>query len=198
MSITVQVTDTGSMRLTENTVETDPPDRLEFAVRGRLTVTKALLAQFEGATLSPVRVVVSGADTDAVEIDLTASATLRLEAVDVGVASPDRTDIANGLETLRGSADGSPDPTGAQPDVIAFTVEGEIRDVPPATLEGIADDAPEIESVTFAVERSLTADGGSDDDVVVELTLLGYGIVVRRDGTIVIGSSEGLVSIDLP
>ncbi|ELZ10234.1 hypothetical protein C478_15117 [Natrinema thermotolerans DSM 11552] len=197
MSVTVRVADNESVRLTENTVETEPPDRLEFTLQGRLTMTEALLAQFEGATLNPVRVAVS-AEGDPVEIDLTASAALRLEDVDVGVTTPDPDDITDGIATLQPSADDGPDATDVRPDVLAFTVEGAIRDVSPATLAAVAGDAPRIESVTFAVEEPFRSDGGGADDVVFELTLFGYGIVVRRDGRIVVGSSEGLTGIDLP
>lgn len=197
MSVTVRVTDNERVRLTANTVEPKPSDRLEFSVKGRITVTEALLDRFEGATLNPVRVAVSGDDTEPVEIDLTASTTLRLDTVDVGIATPDREDVANGLDALRQPADDGSGPTDAQPDVIAVTVEGTIRNVPAATLERLANDDPGIESVTFAVEEPLRSDGGSGD-VIFELTLLGYGIVVHRDGTIVVGSDEGLASIDLP
>ncbi|AGB31328.1 hypothetical protein C488_00829 [Natrinema pellirubrum DSM 15624] len=197
MSVTVRLADAESIRLTANAVETVPPDRLEFTLRGRLTMTEALLAQFEGATLNPVRIAVS-ADGDPVEIDLTASAALRLEDVDVGVATPDPDDITDGVDALRPSANDDPDGADVRPDVLAFTVEGAIRDVPPATLAAIVDDAPGIESATFAVEEPLRSDGGEANDVVFELTLFGYGIVVRRDGTIVVGSSEGLTGIDLP
>jgi len=70
--------------------------------------------------------------------------------------------------------------------------------MPTATLEAIADDTSGIESVTFAVGESVRSDGGSDDDVIFELALFGYGIVVRRDGTIVIGSNGTRSSIDRP
>lgn len=197
MSITVQVADTEDIRLTENTVETHPPDRLEFSVRGQLTVTEALLVQFEGATLNPVRVTVSD-DGEPAEIELTEPPSLRLETADIGVATPESDDIADGLDALRPSTDGGPEPIDARPDVITFTVDGTIRGVPVETLETTADDSPAIESVTFAVEESVMSDGGSGSDVIFELTLLGYGIVVRRDGTIVVGSHGGLASIDRP
>lgn len=197
MSVTVQVADTEDVRLTENTVETQPPDRLEFSMRGRLTITEALLAQFEGMTLNPVRVTVSVEDADPVEIELQESASLRLENVDIGIATPDSADIADSLDALRPSTDGGPDPVDGQPDVLAFTVEGAIRDVPIATLDEIATGSPEIQSVTLAVETSVRSDGGARDeggardDVIFDLTLFGYGIIIRRDGTIVVGSDGG-------
>lgn len=194
MTVTIDLDETESIHLTD-ALERRPPDRLEFAVEGSLTVTEALLAEFEGATLNPVRIAVSTDDSDPVEIDLTGAATLRLESADVGVATPDAEDIPTSLDALRSGNDvfGS---VKSPPDVIAFTVEGVIRDIPTATLEAVGDDTSEIESVTFAVEESVRSDGGSDDDVLFELALFGYGIVVRRDGTIVVGSDGSLPGID--
>ncbi|QSW99560.1 hypothetical protein [Haloterrigena alkaliphila] len=199
MSVTIDLDDTESIQLTETDVERRPPDRLEFAVEGSLTVTPDLLANFEGATLDPVQVTVSSGDADPVAIDLTDAATLRLETVDVGVATPDGEDVAEGLGAVASTATGNGGSVDSPPGVISFSVDGVLRDVPTATLEAVGNDAPELESLTFAVEESLRSDGGSDDDnVVFELTLLGYGIVVRRDGSIVVGTDGPLDSIDLP
>lgn len=197
MSLTVDLTGNENVTLTDGTVERRPPDRLEVSVDGRLSVTDALLAQFEGATLDPVAVTVSSDDADQVEIDLTGPAALRLQNVDVGVATPDAGEIPGPTDALRSSADGGPDGVDPPPDVLAFTIDGTISDVPPATLEAIGGDDPRLESLTFAVEDSVRSDGGSGNDVVFEFTLLGYGVVVRRDGMIVVGSGEGGASIDL-
>ncbi|MFC4543422.1 hypothetical protein ACFO5R_15940 [Halosolutus amylolyticus] len=198
MSVTLQFDDTENVRLTEATVETRSADRIEFVVAGSLTITDALLGQFEGATLDPVRVTVSADGTDAVPIDLTDRASLRLDAVDVGVATPDGADVAAGIDALSPTTDGGPDSLDSPPDVLSFTVHGEIRDVPTETIETIAGDSPTVESLTFAVEKSVRSDGGSGTDVIFELDLLGYGIIVRRDGSIVVGSGGPLASIDLP
>ncbi|QLK26613.1 hypothetical protein HYG81_03070 [Natrinema zhouii] len=197
MTVTIDLDEADSIHLTE-TLERRPPDQLEFAIEGTLTVTEALLAEFEGATLDPVRITVSTDDSDPVEIDLTGPATLRLENADVGVATPDADDVPTSLDALRTSAGDDFESIKSPPDVIAFTIEGVIQDVPTATLEVIADETPEIESVTFAVEESVRSDGGSGNDVIFELTLLGYGIVVRRDGTIVVGCHGSPPDIDLP
>jgi|GEM_PF-696109 hypothetical protein len=196
MTVTIDLDEAESIHLTD-AFERRPPDRLEFVIEGRLTVTEALLAEFEGSTLDPVRIAVSTDDSDPVEIDLTGPATLRLENADVGIATPDSNDVPSSLDALR-SEDNGFGSAKSPPDVIAFTVEGVIRDVPTATLEAIADDTSGIESVTFAVGESVRSDGGSDDDVIFELALFGYGIVVRRDGTIVIGSNGTRSSIDRP
>lgn len=196
MSVTIDLDENESIKLTEADVERRPPDRLEFAVEGSLTVTPNLLADFEGATLDPVQVTVSAGDADPVAIDLTDAATLRLETVDVGVATPNGDDVAEGLEAVASTAAGGGGSMDSPPGVISFSVDGVLRDVPSGTLEQIAGDDPELESLTFAIEESIQCDGGSADDVVFELTLLGYGIVVRRDGSIVVGTDGPLDSID--
>ena len=196
MGVTIDLHENESIKLTEADVERRPPDRLEFAVEGSLAVTPDLLANFEGATLDPVQVTVSAGDADPVAIDLTDAATLRLETVDVGVATPDGEDIAEGLGAVASTATGGGS-IDSPPGVVSFSVDGVLRDVPSGTLEQIAGDDPELESLTFAIEESIRSDGGSADDVVFELTLLGYGIVVRRDGSIVVGTDGPLDSIDL-
>ncbi|MGQ3413544.1 hypothetical protein ACT4ML_14915 [Natrinema sp. LN54] len=197
MSNTVRFDDAESVRLSNVTVETRPPDGLEFRVEGTLRATETLLGEFAGTTLNPVRVTVPDGDADSVAIDLTGPATLRLETVDVGVATPDGDDIAAGLDALRSSADEDREPIEPPPDVLSFTVEGEIRDVPSETFAALPAAVSSLESITFAVEDSVRSDGGRADDVVLECTLLGYGIVVRRDGSIVVGSAERPGNIDL-
>ncbi|NUC71433.1 hypothetical protein HTZ84_03760 [Haloterrigena sp. SYSU A558-1] len=197
MNNTVRFDDAKHIRLSDVVVETRPPDGLEFAVEGHLSVSEALLGEFEGTTVNPVRVTVSGGDADSVALDLTGPATLRLETVDVGVAAPDREDLADGIDALRSSANDGRESVDSRPDVLSFTVEGEIRDVPSETVAALPADVSSLESVTFAADESVRSDGGGGDDVILELSLLGYGIVVRRDGSIVVGNADSLVTIDL-
>lgn len=198
MRNTVRFDDAKSIRLSDVIVETRPPDALEFTAEGHLRVTETLLGEFAGTTLNPVRVTVSGGDADSVALDLTGPATLRLENVDVGVAMPDREDLADGIDALRSSTNGGPGSADSRPDVLSFTVEGEIRDVPSETFAALSTDVSSLESVTFAVDESVRSDGGCPDDVVLDLSLLGYGIVVRRDGSIVVGNAGSLATMDLP
>ena len=191
MSVTIDLDDNECIRLTDIGVRRRAPDQLEFSVEGNLTVTDALLAEFKGATLDPVGITVSAEDVAPIAIDLTDSASLRLENVDVGVATPDRDDIAAGIDTVRPSTDGGPAPVDSPPDVLSFTVDGVVRDVSPGALEPIADEAPRLESLTFAVDESLRSDGGRGSDVVCDLTLFGFGVVVHRDGRIVVCSGLG-------
>ncbi len=81
--------------------------------------------------------------------------------------------------------------------MLAFTVEGTIREIPEPTFEEIEGRPPRLESLTFAVDETVRSDGGSGEDVVVEFTLFGYGVVVRRDGSIVVGSAGGVDGNDL-
>ncbi|MDF9746833.1 hypothetical protein [Natrinema salsiterrestre] len=195
MSIRIDPDEHESIRLTGVDVRTVPPDRLEFAIEGTLTVGSALLAEFEGATLNPVAVTVSTADSEPVSIDLTGPASVRLEDVDVGIAAPDGEDIADDIRAVRPSTDGA-DSVDSPSGVIAFTVEGTIRGLTATTFEPIADDGPTIDSVEFAVDEPIRGDGGSETDVIFELTLFGYGITVRRDGAIGIGTGGRSFGVD--
>ncbi|SEP79228.1 hypothetical protein [Natrinema salaciae] len=196
MTVRIDLDEHESVELTDTDVRKRPPDRLEFATDGNLTVVSALLAEFEGATLNPVRVTISAADANPVAIDLTGPASLRLENVDVGVATPDGADIADEFRSIPPSTDEDAGSTDSPPSVIAFTVDGAIRDVPPETLAAIGDDEPTLETVTFAVGESIRSDGGPGTEVIFELALFGYGIVVRRDGTITIGTGGRAAGID--
>ncbi|WP_226479640.1 hypothetical protein [Natrinema amylolyticum] len=198
MTVTIDLDETESVHLTSTAIEDRPPARLAVTIDGRVTVTDALLAEFEGATLDPVRVTVTVGDAEPIAIDLTGPASLRLENVDVGVATPDGEAIADEVDAFESVARDGSESVDPRPDVIAFTVEGSIRDVPPATVEAIADGDPTLESITFAVDETVRGDGGSDSDVIFELSLFGYGIVVRRDGRIVVGTTGSGAGIDLP
>ncbi|WP_222918483.1 hypothetical protein [Natrinema sp. SYSU A 869] len=196
MTVTITLDENENIDLTDTDIENRAPDRLAVTIEGQLTVTDALLAEFEGAALDPVRITVAVEDAEPIAIDLMGPASLRLENVDVGVATPDEDAIGDGLDALESVAGDSSESSDTRPDVIAFTVDGVIRDVPATTIEAIAGGDPTLESLTFAVEESLESDGGSGSDVLFELALLGYGIVVHRDGTIVVDSGGRSVSID--
>lgn len=214
MSVTVGVDEDRRVRVTDDVVEIRPPDRIAFAIEGTVRITEELLGQFEGATLEPVRVEIASGDRT-VEIDLGEEAALRLENVDVGVETPGSDvvpsdgeaiePLANGASVDGASADSASADDGAEsdetrPGAIAFTVDGAIVDVPEKNVDAISRGSPSLESLTFAVEDPVRSDGGAEsgDDVVFECSLLGYGIVVRRNGTIVVGGRGGLATTDLP
>ena len=189
MSFTLQFTDTDSVQLTDERIERRSQGDIEFAVAGTLSLTEAVLAAFEGATLNPARVRIAVGESRAVDIDLTDEASLRLETVDVGVASPDADDLLPKNDPISAVADGDPTAAAPSPDVLAFTVEGVIRGAPAETVEAVAAGDPEFASLTFTVDDART-DGGSKSDVILELALFGYGIVVRRNGRTTIGTSR--------
>ena len=198
MSITIDIEENPDVRVSEEVIDANPPDRIRFTAEGMISITEPLLGEFAGASLRPVRVDVSLDDARTVETDLEERASLRLDTVDVGVETPDSDDISRGMSSLSPSTDEATESTDPSPGVIAFTVEGTIEDVPAASFEPIADGSPTLKSITFAVGKSPRTDGGSDDDAVFEFTLLGYGIVVRRDGTIEIGTGIGIPDVELP
>ena len=196
MSHTVHLAENPSVALTEEAVDPRPPDRIGFAAEGVIRMSEGLLGRFEGRSLDPVGVAFSLGSSQTVEVDLDEEASLRLESIDVGVETPDAGDVASGVERVRPSSDGgrpSEGPTGA----IAFTVEGTIDDVPEPTVAALADESPELAAVTFGVEESARADGGSPTDVLLEVGLFGYGVVVRRDGTIEIRAPGSTPDVDL-
>lgn len=186
MSHTVQIDENDSVRITDADIEACPPDRLAFEVEGTLTLTETLLATFEGATLNPTQVTVTVDESRSIAVDLTDEASLRLESLDVGVAPPDVDDLVPNSDTLSAIADGDTATEVPEPEVLAFTVEGVIRDVPSEVVGAVAAGDPALESLTFAIDTART-DGGAESEVVLELALFGYGIVVRRNGLITIG-----------
>lgn len=206
MSPTVHIDRNPSVTVTDEVVEARPPDRIAFEAEGVIRPTESLLARFEGSSLRPVRVELALGGGETVAVDLAESGALRLESVDVGVATPDADGVRKGIDAIRssggigddgadeGGGSGAADaPTGA----IAFTVEGTVRDLPPETVESVVDESPALASVTFSVAESARADGGSPSDVLLEVGLLGYGVVVRRDGTIEVTGGGVAPDLDL-
>lgn len=181
MSITVEIDENQSVTVTEEVVETEASNRIAFAVEGTITTTSELLDEFEGSALRPVRIGVAVDDSDTVAVDLTGDAFLRLDSVDVGVETPDAGDLSPGM----GAAGSSGDDDSKTPSVgaVAFTVEGEIGDVPAETIDRLTDESPAVTSITFDVGDPVRSDGGGED-VLFELGLFGYGVTILHDGTI--------------
>lgn len=192
MSTTVYVDEDPSVSVTESIVDPDPPDSVGFIIEGVVRPSRALLSKFEGSSLTPARVDVAVDDGRTVAVDLDEEATLRLESIDVGVETTAVAEGVDAIDSALGDGDGSSDePSGA----IAFTVEGTIRDLPAETLAALECESPTLESVTFSVAETVETDGGSPLDVLLDVNLFGYGVVVRRDGTIEVrrgGGSSGL------
>lgn len=70
MGLRVNVEENRSVRVTDFLVDTEPPDRIEFAVDGVLSMTEELLSDFEGSSLKPVGIEMSIDGSRTVEIDL--------------------------------------------------------------------------------------------------------------------------------
>lgn len=186
MTVTVSVVDDPAVRVTEEDVVTVPPDTIEFAVEGTASVSRDRLAAFEGRRLRPVAVGLTANDS-AVTLDLGEEATLRLDSLDVGIRTPEADDLRATADRLEPSTEGLAAPTDATGEV-AFAVEGTVTDVAPDTFEALSGVRLAVESVTFAVEDPLASDGGSGEDVVLEVSLFGFGILIYRDGTVTIGT----------
>lgn len=186
MSVTVEIAENRSIRVTEDRIETQPPDRLTFRLEATIALTEGVLDEFAGTTLDPSRVAISLGGSRTVDVDLTDGASLRLSSVDVGVETPDSDELSRGIDALRESATDPAEFSDARPAALAFTVEGTVSGVSAETLEAIAEGDPELAAVTFAIDDPVRGDGGPD--ALLELTLFGYGLLVRRDGSIVVGS----------
>lgn len=205
MSTTVRVAENPGVRVTHVAVDPRPPDSLGFRAEGVIRPSRALLSRFEGSTVTPVRVDLAVDDSRTVSVDLAGTASLRLESIDVGVEPPDvpgvsdvadDTDVSDSVDAVESARD---DDAGAADDsagAIAFTVEGTFRDLPGETLDALDDGSPTLESVTFSVSETAETDGGSPGDVLLDVTLFGYGVVVRRNGTVEIGRSGGSSALD--
>ncbi|WP_224335050.1 hypothetical protein [Haloprofundus halobius] len=216
MTITVHVEENPSIRLTDQRFEARPPDELSFRVEGNLTLSGTLLETFEGTALNPVSlgVAVDGSpDSRTVDIDLADETTLRLEAVDVGIATPDGDavptepddvvsdaeagDVVPDAELAGDVATEAPD-ADASPAALSFTVDGSISAVPHSAVTAFADGSPRLVSLTFAVDDALRGDVGAGADVLAELSFFGYTVTVRRDGSIVVGAHENSTGKGLP
>lgn len=198
MSLTIQLDGNESARVSDQRVETQPPDHVKFVAEGVLTVSEGLMGDFEGTALKPTEVILSVDGSETVAVDLTADPSLRLEEVDVGVETPDADDISQGVNSLDPTTDRGDETPDVSLGAIAFTVEGAILDVPDETFESLSDGEITPKSITFALDEVARGDGGSNDDVVLEVTLLGYGVVIYRDGVIEIGTTGGGIDIGLP
>lgn len=196
MSITVHLEENQSVHVTDQIIETEPPARVAFAAEGVITMTEDVLGEFASSSLKPVEIELSVDETETVEIDLSAEASLRLDTVDVGVETPDTSDLSPGMDTVpSASSDRSSD---TRPGAIAFTVEGAIRDAPEKVRDALTDGTPRLAAITLAVDDSLRSDGGSGTDVVLEVTLLGYGITVYRNGTVDVGTGGAVTDVGFP
>lgn len=181
MSTSVNISENPSVEVTEAVVRPRPPDSVGFLAEGMIRPNPGLLAEFEGLSLKPVGVTVSVGPSRTVEVDLSGTASLRLESVDVGVETPEVGDAVDAVGSVgSGDATASDAPAGR----IAFTVEGSIDGLSAETLEDLGDGSPTIESITFSVAETVETDGGSPLDPLLEVTLFGYGVIVRRNGII--------------
>jgi len=192
MAITVRPGDSRHVSVTEEVIETDPPNRVTFAAEGTITVTGELIGGFAGTSLDPVEVGISVDGSRTVDIDLTGDATLRLDTVDVGVETPGAGDLSPGMDA---ASDGESESADDSPGAIAFTLEGAIGDVRGEAVETIAGGDPSLESTTFDVGGAVETDGGVADDVLLEVRILGYGVAVYRNGSIAVdtgGTPDGV------
>lgn len=201
MSPTVHIDRNPSVTVTDEVLEPRPPDRIAFEAEGVIKLSEALLGEFEGSSLQPVRVDVAVDSSRTVTIDLSEEGSLRLESVDVGVATPGADDVRRGIDTVRSlgtDGAGAEDESGdAAAGAVAFTVEGSIRDLSEETVRSVVGESPTLASVTFSVAESARTDGGTPSDVLLEVGLLGYGVVVRRDGTIEVTTGGVAPALDL-
>lgn len=70
--------------------------------------------------------------------------------------------------------------------------------MPAETFESVTGGPPAVAAITFDVEESIRSDGGSGADVVFQGSLLGFTVVVRRNGTIDVGTAGSPVDVELP
>ncbi|MFP9190235.1 hypothetical protein [Natronosalvus vescus] len=193
MSVTVDIDANQNIRVTSEAIEARPPDRLDVAAEGVITMTPELLGAFEGASLKPARIDITVDQTRTIETDLQSEASLRLESVDVGIETPGVDDLS--LTNEKSTDD--PHSNAGPPGAIAFAVEGTIRGVPSDAVDSITAGSPTLESITFDVESQVVGDGGSPTDPVLRITLLRFGIVVHRNGTIDVGTRDGTMDLGL-
>ena len=184
MSLTVHVGESRAIEVTERTVEAPSGEVIEFAVDGVLRVSESILGQYAGRSLRPQRIDVSVDGGTTVEVDLAGDAILDLATVDVGVETPGVEEVASGLDQPPGR--------------VSFALEGTISGLPTMAVETIVTGSPRIESVTFAVDDPVRGDGGAPGDPLLEVVLLGFTVVVRRNGAIEVSRGTGREDVGLP
>lgn len=197
MSLTVRLDENESVRVADEVIETHPPDTVEFVAEGVLTMTAEILERFEGNTLDPEQLTLSVDASRDVPVDFTKEPSLRLEEVDVGVETPDTDDVSSEIDSLSSTTDAAQS-FGSKTGAIAFTIEGVLLDVPEETFEQLSEGELTLKSISFAREDVVKSDGGSNDTVLLEFSLLGYGIVIYRDGCIEIGTGGDITNTRLP
>ena len=185
VDLEVDLANRSTVRLEDGDVTARPPASIEFSAEGSVSVGAGALDEFVGRTVRPSSSAFS-VDGETVTVDFRGDASLRLRSLDVGVAVTDPGDALS--EAVEVASSGTVDGVGT----VSFTVEGVIEGVDEETIERLSAGSPEFESVTFSVRESLESDGGRDgSDALVDFGLFGYGIVVRRDGTISIAGRQG-------
>lgn len=198
MGLTIDLDENESAQVADEVIEIQPPDQVEFVTEGTLTITEGLLGEFEGTALKPAQILLSVDESQPVQVDLTEKSSLRLEEVDVGVETPDTDEISPGIGSLNPTTDDSAESSDIDRGAIAFTVEGVILDVPRETFEQLSEGELTLKSITFSLDDAVRSDDGSNDNVLLESSLLGYGIIIYRNGIIEIGTPGGVAGIGLP
>ncbi|WP_247730695.1 hypothetical protein [Halovivax limisalsi] len=186
MSLTIRFDEHETARLTDERIETVSRDRIEFVAEGNLTVTESKMAAVAGRTLRPTTVTLTVEDERPVPIDLTGPATLRLEDADVGIEPAGTDAVPSEATALESTTDDGPN--GADPTygVLSFTVDGAVQGVPEETVDRLAGSNATLRSITFTLDDETRSNGGTNDTVLA-VTLLGFGVLVQRNGVVRVG-----------
>lgn len=198
MSLTIDLAEQEHARIADAAIEVDPPQGLAFVAEGVITVSEELLQNNQGMSFNPTEVVFDSEEGQPVAVDLTGTASLQLEEVDVGVETPEKEDLASGLGTANPSTvDAEAGMPQIDTGVVAFTVKGTIQDIPTDVLESLSDRSLSLAAVTFSAGETLKSDGGPTDDTLTTITILGLEITIYRGGVIAIGTDGELTDLSL-
>lgn len=197
MSVTIGLVADSRVRLDDVEVTTRSEAAVAFRVEGTLRLTETLLSQFAGQQLKPDAVAFSVDDAQIVEVALDDETSLRLETVDVGVGTPDQDAVPTDAEDARSLASDARESPDSTPNALAFTVAGVVENVAAEDLTALSADEVVPASITLSVDETPETDGGSPDDGLFQLRVLGYEIAIWEDGTVVVGrrsdDSTGIV-----
>ena len=194
MSITVRLDGNESIQVREFSVEGRPPETIAFDTEGTISLTEDMLAAFAGSTLDPSRIELRTDDDRIVSIDLEDDPSLRLETVDVGIATADGDVPSLDADSIRSTAGTLAEGTDSF-DVLSFTVEGDIEGVTEETFEILSTHSAAPEAIEFSVDDAIRSDGGDESDVLLEIALFGFAIVVRRDGVISVETLDAGIDV---
>ena len=185
MSVTVRLDGNERIQVREFSVEGRPPDTIAFSAEGTISLTEEMLGAVAGSTFDPSRIELQTDDDRSVSIAFDDESSLRLETVDVRIAAAEGVVPSLDADSISSTAGSLAEGTDSF-DVLSFTIEGEIEGVTKETFETLSKHSVAPTAIELTVDDANRTNGGDASDVLLEIGLFGFAVVVRRDGVIAV------------